>query len=64
MSNNTLPHEWQFCGRCRYFTSYSPSIDFEKSPNKTHFGCCEHPNKDEQIVAAIADCSLFERKGE
>ena len=63
MSNNMLHPEWKFCGRCRYFMSYSPSIDFEKDPDKTHFGCCEHPNKDEQIVAAIADCSLFEKRG-
>ena len=63
--SNILQHpEWAFCGRCKYFVSYSPSLDFEKDFDKTFYGRCEHPKGGERIVAAIADCSMFVRKEE
>jgi hypothetical protein len=59
MSNISNHPEWHFCGRCKYFSSYCPTIDFEKEPDKNHLGRCDHPDMDEKIVAALADCSLF-----
>lgn len=64
MSSISQHPEWAFCGRCKYFVSYSPLLDFEKDFDKTFYGRCEHPNGDERIVAAIADCSMFEGKEE
>jgi hypothetical protein len=62
MSNISQHPEWKFCGRCKYFNSYSPSLDFEKDFDKKIYGSCEHPKGNGQIVAAIADCSMFEKK--
>jgi len=64
MSNISQHPEWAFCGRCKYFVSYSPSLDFEKDFDKTFYGRCEYPKSDEPIVVAIAGCSMFERKEE
>lgn len=62
MSNIPQHPEWAFCGRCKYFDSYNPEIDFEKESDVTHFGRCDNPKWSGQIVAAVADCSMFERK--
>ena len=64
MSDISKHPEWTFCGRCKYFSSYCPFIDFEKEPDRPHLGICEHPDMNKMLVAAIADCSRFARKEE
>lgn len=62
MGNNINKHlEWHFCGRCKHFSPFDSTKDFEKDNDTTYYGTCEHPEI-RQTVAAIADCSHFERR--
>lgn len=63
MENSINRHpEWNFCGRCKYFSPFDSTKDFEKDNETEYYGTCEHPKGNERIVAAIADCSMFKKE--